>query len=181
MLLLSVSVGAAAQQPVIEWASFPVERLAYEADEKAGRYSTTGAFDGVGMLYFSPPKDKIEYKGLRSIHIPYLGQEANDKFEFRAESFATTSVINLGDGEFAFEAIVQGPVPREVTGRLRIKITPSAVAATVVEFRMDEHSEVFDGVMTRYTLPASSASREMLKKYDEIFFGGNFVALAPSK
>lgn len=179
LLLLSSTAGAAAQRSDIDWASFAVERFAYEADEKTAKYGTTGTFDGVGMLYFSSTKQKIEYKGFRMIRMPYLGQQRDDKFELRAESFATTSIISLGNGEFAFEAVVQGPFTRTVTGRMRIKIAPSTIAATVVEFRMDEHGDVYEGVMTRYTLPASAAARAMLKKYDEIFLGGNFVALVP--
>jgi hypothetical protein len=183
LILMSLVMAplAAAERPEIEWASFPVERLAYQPDEKTAKYSTTGTFDGIGMLYFSPAKKKIEYKGLRSIRIPYLGQESNDRFELRAESFVTTSVISLGNGEFAFEAVVQGPFERTVTGRLRIKAAPPAFAATVVEFRMDELGDLYEGVMSRYTLPASDTALAMLKKYDEIFFGGNFVALAPPR
>lgn len=179
LVLLTIGAGAAAQRPDIAWASFAVERTAYEADEKTGRYASTGSFDGVGMLYFSPAKQKLEYKGFRAIRIPYPGQERDDKFEVRVESFATTSVINLGGGEFAFKAIAEGPFARAVTGRIRIKIAPSAIAATVTEFRMEEHGDMYDGVMTRYTLPMTTAGRAMLSKLDEIFFGGNFVALIP--
>jgi hypothetical protein len=179
LAFLFVSTEAAAQRPNIEWASFAVERAGYEADEKSRKYSTIGTFDGVGMLYFSPAKQKIEFKGFRAIRLPYLGQDRNDKFELRAESFATTSVISLGSGEFAFEATVEGPFPRTVTGRIRIKVAPSAVAATVVDFEMSEHGDVYEGIMTRYTLPTTTAGRAMLQKFDEVFFGGNFVALAP--
>lgn len=179
LLLAILPTVAIAQRRQIDWATFAVERQSFEADDESGKYATTGIFDGVGMLYFSPSKNKIEYKGFRAIRIPFLGQDSNDKFEIRAESFATTSVISVGDGAFAFEGVVDGPFERVVTGVLKIAIGDLGVAGTAIEFRMDEHGEIFEGVMTRYMLPSSPTAKAMLKRYDDVFWGGNFVALQP--
>jgi hypothetical protein len=131
------------------------------------------------MLYFAPVKSKVEFKGFRAIRLPFLGQEEDDKFELRAESFKTTSVVSVGDGEFIFEALVDGPFEHRVTGRLQVKIAPNGVTGRVVSFRMDEHGDAYAGIMTRYSLPRSAAAKAMLKRYDEVFFGGNMVALSP--
>jgi hypothetical protein len=180
LVLASFVIASAvqAQVPQVEWASFVVERRAYDVGEKTKKYLATGTFDGIGMLYFSPPKKTIQFKGFRVIRIPFLGQERNDKYELRAESFTATSVISVGDGEFAFEGHVDGPYERVVTGRLRIKIAAGGLTSRVVDFRMDEHGEAYSSVMTRYALAESAESKVMLKRFDEVFFGGNFVALA---
>lgn len=168
------------QTRTINWASFPVEREKF-IEAEPGRYAAVGTFDGVGMMYFSPTKKVTEFQGLRRIELPYLGQEADDKYEFRHESFTIVSVIPTGEREYAFQAINHGgPFARTVTGKVRFSLQLGWIgccAGIIEEFLMDEHGQTLKGVMNRYRLPRSTASKAMLKKYDEVFFGGNYVAL----
>ena len=159
------------QTRTINWASFPVEKERFFEGEP-DRYATVGRFDGVGMMYFSPTKKLVEFKGFRSIDVPYLGQEPDDKYEFRHESFTIGSVIPIAEREYAFQAVSDGPFARTVTGKIRF-----SVERRVEEFQMDEHGQMLKGVMNRYVLARSAAARAMLKKYDDVFFGGNYVAV----
>jgi hypothetical protein len=106
-----------------------------------------------------------------------MGQEADDKYEFRCESFTIESVILVGDGEYAFQAKRGGLFPRIVTGKIRFSLAKSGLFGTIEDFRMDEQGQTLKGIMNRYVLPKSAESKAMLQKYDEVFFGGNFVAL----
>ena len=75
----------------------------------------------------------------------------------------------MSDGTFA----------RTVTGKLHTPITGSGLAfrGTITEFRMDEHGQMIQGVMNRYSMAKSPAAGQMLSQYGAIYFGGNFVAL----
>jgi hypothetical protein len=41
---------------------------------------------------------------------------------------------------------------------------------------MDEHGQMLKGSMNKYTVPKSAVSKAMLKKYNAVCFGGNYVA-----
>ncbi len=129
------------------------------------------------MLYFSPSKRTIEIEGLKSISIPFLGQEPDDTYEFHHETFTLTSVIRIGDGEYAFQGTNDGPFSRMVTGRIRVTVSPTRVSGRVDEFLMEEHGQAVTGVMNTCRLAPSPAAQAMLKTYDEVFLGGNWVAL----
>jgi hypothetical protein len=161
----------------LDWAEFPVEMEKF-SEAEPGKYANVGTFSGVGNMYLSVSRKLIELKGLRVIEIPFLGQEIDDKYEFRFESFTIESVIPTGAGEYAFQAINNGRFARKITGKIRL-VPPQGlgVSTRVEEFLMEEHGQAIEGVMNRYVLPRSVASKAMLKKYDEVFFGGNFVAL----
>ena len=146
-------------------------------EEVPENYGAAGFFAGIGTIYFSPNKKIIQFKGLRTIEIPYMGQEPDDKYELRFESFAITSIIPINEFEFTFYATQNGPFHRTVTGKIRFSISKSGLYGSIKDFEMDEHGQYLKGVMNRYHLPKSEASRAMFKKYEEIFFGGNFVAL----
>ena len=130
-------------------------------------------------MYVSAENRIISFKGLRRIHLPYLRQQADDKYEFRFEQFTLESIIRIGPREYAFQGVNQGPFDRTVTGRVRF--SDERLGATVQEFTMEEHGQELSGVMTRYTLPKSKKATAMLKRYDEVFFGGNWVAVEPSR
>ena len=162
----------------LDWANFPVEMERFvESEPGSGQYATAGTFNGVGSMYLSATKKVIDFKGLRIIELGYLGQEPDDKYEFRHESFTIGSLIAVGGGEYAFQATNDGPLDRTVTGKIRIAVGSSRINGTVQEFQMEEHGQVLKGVMNRYVLPRTPAGLTMLKKYDEIFFGGNFAAM----
>ena len=64
-----------------------------------------------------------------------------------------------------------------VTGRIRVTVSPSGVSGRVDEFLMEEHGQSIKGVMNRYRLAQSPAAQAMRKTYNEVFLGGNVVAL----
>ena len=73
--------------PLLVARGFSVEREAFPRTDVDGReYSSTGTFDGIGKLYFSPSKRTIEIEGLKNISIPFFGQEPDDKYEFHHEA-----------------------------------------------------------------------------------------------
>ena len=148
ILLVSLALLPAvlSAQGTIMWASFPVEREAFmstEADPR--RYRSAGTFDGIGLLYFSPERRTIKIEGLKKISIPFLGQEPDDKYEFHHETFTLTSVIRIGDGEYAFQGTNDGPFSRMVTDRIRVTVSPSGVSGRVDEFLMEEHGQSIKG------------------------------------
>jgi len=164
--------------PDFMWATVTVEMTAF-FEQTPGEYGTSGKFDGVGMMYLSPEQKSLIFKGLRKISIRYLAQEPDDEYEFYQESFSLRSIIRTADGEYALEATSENAFGRTVTGKIRYSIVGSGLgrSGAVTEFRLDEHGQVMKGVMNRYALARSPEALAMLKKYDAIFFGGNYVAL----
>ena len=68
MLLLVVLHLIAPQSgpPTFIWASITVERTAF-FEQTPGEYGAAGKFDGVGMMYISPERKSLIFKGLRKI------------------------------------------------------------------------------------------------------------------
>ncbi len=178
-LLVILSLGAVqgpTRIPAVDWATVAVEREAF-GEGQPGQYATVGKFDGIGMLYLSVTKRLLEFKGLRRISVPYLGQQPENAYEIHHETFAISSIIRVSDNEYAFEGVSDGPFRRSVTGKLRYSVARSGLGGTVEEFQLDEHGQVIKGIMNRYSIAKSAQGVAMLKKYAEVFLGGNFVAL----
>jgi hypothetical protein len=161
--------------PRLDWASFAVERTAF-LEAEPGRYGRAGKFDGIGMMYFSVPRMAIEFKGIKRIELAHLGQEANDKYEFASESFTIWSIKPTRQGEYVFEAVRDGAFARTANGTIRFAIPRSGVSGSIEYFHLEEHGQQIQGAMNQYTLPTLPIARDLLKKFDEIFFGG-YVAL----
>ena len=176
LLLFVVASEAFGQDATIDWACFPVECEAF-FEETLGNYATFGAFDGIGMMYFSPGKKVIEFKGLRMIEFPYMGQESDDKYELKFELFAITAIKSIGKYEYTFQATNGGPFPRTATGKIRFSLTKSGLFGHVEDFQMDEHGQTLRGVMNRYYLPKTTLAKALFKKHEDVFFGGYYVAL----
>lgn len=179
LLVLSAGSVALGQGLTIDWASFSVEREAF-FEATPGKYGTAGTCDGIGLMYFSPTKKLIEFKGLCAIEIPHMGQEADDKHELKFESFTITAMVPTGRTEYAFQARSTGPFSRTITGKIRFAFTKSGVGR-VESFQMAEHGQTIKGVMNRYHLPKSMDAKAMFRKYENIFFGGNYVSLGLAK
>ncbi|MGE4545399.1 MAG: hypothetical protein AB7D06_14955 [Pedobacter sp.] len=179
IILLTSTHGAFAQKVAIDYARFPVEMEAF-FEEEPGYYSTNGEFAGIGMLYFSLSKETIEFRGFRAIGFPYQGQEADDKYEICFETFIIESLIPVEDLEYAFQAR-SNRSRRNVSGKIKVSPKQSGLHGTLEAFHMEEHGERLQGVMNRYSLPKSDASKIMLDKYGEVFLGSKYVALDFSK
>jgi hypothetical protein len=180
LLVLVVTSPAIGRDPAIDWASFRVEREAvFEASP--GTYGTAGSFGGIGLMYFSPSKKLIEFKGLRTIEIPHMGQEADDKYELKSESFVITAMSQISKFEYAFQARNAGPFSRMATGKIRFSVAKSGLVGQIEDFQMEEHGQTIRGVMNRYYLPRSEIAKAMFTKHDDIFFGGGYVALEFAK
>jgi hypothetical protein len=167
----------AARLPGLDWASLPVEREEFFEQGTTREYATTGRFGGIGMMYLSASRKVLIYNGLRRIGVPHLGQERDDLFEFKQESYTIRSLIRTDNGEYAFEAVNDGPFDRTVTGKVRYSLSKSGLFGLVDEFQMEEHGQTIKGMMNRYSLPKSAEAQRMLSKYTEVFFGGHYVAL----
>jgi hypothetical protein len=176
ILIFAISSTAFGKKATIDWASFPIEIEAF-SETVPGNYGAAGFFAGIGMIYFSPNKKIIQFKGLRKIEIPYMGQEPDDKYELRFESFAITSIIPINEFEFTFYATKNSPFHRTLTGKIIFSISKSGLYGSIKDFEMDEHGGKLQGVMNRYYLPKSESCKSMFKKYEEVFFGGNYLAL----
>ena len=61
MYVLGASFVAFAKPSTFAWASFPVEREAL-VEVEPRKYGTVGTFNGVGMMYISAERSKIEFK-----------------------------------------------------------------------------------------------------------------------
>jgi hypothetical protein len=166
--------------PAVDWATVTVEREAF-MEGPPGQYTTAGIFDGVGMVYFSVTRRVIQFKGFRRITLPHLGQQQGQNFEICIESFTIQSLIRSGNTEYAFEAVSDGPFGRSVTGKLTFAIAKSGLVGTVSDFRLEEHGQIIKGIMNRYSIAKSRPAQDMLRKYSEIFLGGNYVALDPAR
>ncbi len=175
IILLTFSHGAFAQKVAIDYARFPVEMTAFFEGEP-GHYGTDGEFAGIGMLYFTLSKGMIEFRGFRAIGFPYQGQEADDKYEIHFETFVIESLIPVGDLEYAFQARSNKSL-RTVSGKIKVSLRQSKLNGKLDGFHMEEHGERLRGVMNRYSLPKSEASKIMFGKYNEVFWGNNYVAL----
>jgi hypothetical protein len=175
LVLVATSL-AFGKDPAIDWATFRVEREAF-FEASPGTYGTPGSFGGIGLMYFSPSKKLIEFQGLRTIEMPHIGQEADDKYELKFESFVITAMSQLSKFEYAFQAKNSGPFSRTATGKIRFSVAKSGLAGQIEDFQMEEHGQTLRGVMNRYCLPKSEIAKSMFKKYDDIFFGGSYVAL----
>ena len=46
---------------------------------------------------------------------------------------------------------------------------------------MEEHGHTVRGVINRYYLPKSELAKAIFKKHEDVFFGGNYVALEFAK
>jgi hypothetical protein len=180
VLVLVAASAVFGEDPTIDWASFRVEREAF-FEATPGTYGTAGTFGGIGLMYFSPGKKLIEFKGLRTIEIPYMGQEPDDKYELKFESFVITGMAPITTFEYAFQARNAGPFSRTVTGKIRFSVAKSGLVGQIENFQMEEHGQTISGVMNRYYLPRSEIARVMFNKHDDIFFGGNHVALEFAK
>lgn len=176
LFLFAVTSESFGQDATFNWASFPVEREIFSA-ATSGNYGTVGAFGGIGKIYFSPEKKVIVFSGMRTIEIPYLGQEPNDKYELKFESFTIVEMISIGKFEYAFFATNNGPFNRTVTGKIRFSIAKSGLFGIIEDFQMNEHGQTIKGVMNKYYLPKSEPAKAMLSKYEDIFFGGYYVVL----
>lgn len=176
LALLAQSGGTQAAPPGLDWATVVVEREAFFED-KPGEYGTTPRFDGVGMLYISATRKSILFRGLRRISTPHLGQPRGAEYEFHQEAFTLKSIVADGSG-WTFEAVNDGPSARRVTGVLRYSASKTAGVGTVSEFKLEEHGQTIKGVLNRYVLAKSSSATSLLRKFDNVFFGGNVVALA---
>ncbi|MDZ4183824.1 MAG: hypothetical protein U1D97_02455 [Desulfuromonadales bacterium] len=179
-LVLAATSSVFGKDPGIDWASFRVEREAF-FEASPGTYGTAGNFAGIGLMYFSPSKKLIEFKGLRTIEIPHMGQEADDKYELKFESFVITSMSTIGKFEYAFQARNAGPFSRMATGKIRFSVAKSGLVGQIEDFQMEEHGQTTQGVMNTYYLPRSEIAKAMFKKHDDIFFGGSYVALEFAK
>lgn len=175
LVLLSASA-AFGQGFTIDWASVSVERESFFEDAP-GKFGTAGTFSGIGLMYFSPTNKLIEFKGLHAIEIPHIGQESDDKYELKYESFTITAMIPTGDTEYAFQATSTGAFPRTIRGRIRFSLAKSGLVGHVEDFQMEELGKTLEGVMNRYSLPKSEDAKAMFKKHEDIFFGGNYLAL----
>src|SRR5262245_61810466 len=173
LALITQSGGTQAQPPALDWATIAVEREAFFED-KPGEYGTTPKFDGVGLLYISASRKSILFRGLRRIATPHLGQPRNAEFEFHQESFTLKSFVAEADG-WTFEAVNDGPSARRVTGVLRYTPSKTAGVGTVIECKLEEHGQTIKGVLNRYVIAKSSAATSLLRKLDNVFFGGNVV------
>jgi hypothetical protein len=177
MTLPPVQTPAAAQ--ALE-ATLAVEREAFFED-KPGEYGTKGQFDGVGMLYVSTSRKSVVFRGLRKIAERRPGQQKNDEFEFSQDSFTIQSGSISAPGEYTFTAVNDGPSHRSVTGTLKFTATGNGTVGSATEFRLEEQGQTIKGVMTRYTLAKSTAAASMMRKLDNVFFGGNVVVLSEAK
>jgi hypothetical protein len=162
--------------PAVDWITVAAEREAF-LEGQPGQYATTGTFDGIGMIYLSVSKRIIEFKGFRRITLPHLGQQPGNAYEVHSESFTIRSLIRVADTEYAFQGVSDGPFGRTVTGKVRYSVTTSGLVGTVEEFLLEEHGQQIKGVMNRYSMARSAPALEMLKRYAEVFLGGNYVAL----
>ena len=160
--------------PALDWATIAVERQAFFED-KPGEYGTAGRFDGVGMVYVSPSRNSILFRGLRRIAQAHVGQSRDAQYEFHQESFKITTVQPDGQG-WSFEGANDGPSGRKMTGVLRYSPTKTAGIGTITEFRLEEHGQQIKGVLNRYSLAKSSAATSLLRRFDVVFFGGNVVS-----
>ena len=176
LLFFAVPSESFGQDTTVDWASFPVECEMFFKSTPSN-YSTDGVFGGIGMMYFSASKKVIKFKGIRTIEMPHIGQKPDDKYEFKSESFAITAMIPIDKLEYFFEATNTGPFARIVTGTIRFSLSKSGLSGHLEDFQMAEHGQTLRGVMNRYYLPKSEFAKTMLKKYDDVFFGGNYVAL----
>jgi hypothetical protein len=129
------------------------------------------------MLYLSASRKLVELKGFRRATLPYLGQQPNQSYEIYHETFTIESLIRVDAGEYAFQGVNNGPFNRAVTGKVRYSVAASGLVGSVDELQLAEHGQVFKGVMNRYVIARSVEAIALLKKHDDVFFGGNYVAL----
>jgi hypothetical protein len=167
---------ASGQRPAIDWLTVAVEREAF-TEASPGQYAARGDFDGVAVLYLSATKKILELKGLRRATLPHLGQQPNQLYEIYHETFKIESLILIGDGEYAFQGVNNGPFDRTITGKVRYSVAASGLVGSVDEFQLAEQGQVIKGVMNRYAMARSTQATTMLKKHDDVFFGGNYVVL----
>ena len=165
------------QRLVLNYATFPTEITAFNAEGAGGRYERTGESHGVAETYFSASRGEIRFTGLRRITLKHIGQKPDDKFELFRESFIIEKLIRVTEGEYAFEAVNEGTYPRRATGTLKFKLGPSGVNGTVEGFTLEERGLTIEGVMNRYSLPTSKAATDLLAKHAAIFWGGGIVTL----
>ena len=130
------------------------------------------------MLYLSATNRVVELKGLRRATMPHLGQQPNHIYEIYHETFTIDSLIRVGDGEYAFQGVNNGPFNRAITGKVRYSVAASGLVGVVDELQLAEHGQAIKGIMNRYVMASSSQATALLKKHDDVFLGGNFVALA---
>jgi hypothetical protein len=129
------------------------------------------------MLYLSATRNLLWLKGLRGATMPHIGQQPNQVYEVYHETFTIESVIPVSDGEYAFQGVNDGPFNRTITGKVKYSVARSGLAASVDDLQLAEYGQTIKGVMNRYTLASSTQAVALLKKHDDVFFGGNFVAL----
>lgn len=178
--LLTTQSGAAPAQPAtLDWATVAVEREAFFED-KPGEYGTTPKFDGVGMLYISASRKSVLFRGLRRIATPHLGQPRGAEYEFHQESFTVKSIVAEADG-WTLEGVNDGLSARRMTATLRYAPSKTAGVGTVVECKLEEHGQTIKGVLNRYVVAKSSAATSLLRKLDNVFFGGNVVSYDTGK
>ncbi len=175
-LFLFAGVQVSSRLPAVDWITVTVEREAF-MESPSGQYATNGAFDGIGMIYMSVSKRVIEFKGFRRITLPHLGQRSGNVYEIYNEAFTIQSLIRVADTDYAFEGVSNGPFGRSVTGKLRYSITKSGLVGVVEDFQLQEHGQLIKGVMNRYSVAKSVSALDMLKKYADVFLGGNYMAL----
>lgn len=176
---LAAVVHAQASSPALDWATVAVERQAF-FEEKPGEYGITPKFDGVGMLYISAARKSVLFRGLRRIATPHPGQARSAEYEFHQETFTLKSITPDGTG-WTFEGVNDGPSARSVTGLLRYTPSKTDGVGAVAEFKLDELGQTIKGVLNRYVMAKSPAATSLLRKFDNVFFGGNVVSFTTNK
>jgi hypothetical protein len=181
-LIVGLLAAPAWTEPLtLDWATFAVEREHFREEADSGRYGEEGEFAGVGLMYVSPGRTTLKFEGLSRIELLHLGQGPATKYEFRFETFQIKSFFSIGPGEYAFEAIREGPFARRLTGTLSISTPKGAMpTARVDTFVAEEHGTTLEGIMNRFSLASSAEAKALLQKYDDVFFGG-YAAFEPEE
>jgi hypothetical protein len=116
-------------------------------------------------------------KGLRGATMPSIGQQRNQLYEIYHETFTSQVSHPCQRRRVCFQGVNDGPYNRAITGKVRYSIAPSGFGDRSTSCSFLKHGQTIKGIMNRYSIARSNQAVAIAQKHDDVFFGGNFVAL----
>lgn len=157
------------------WATFPVEKYEYMANEKTRKYKENDQLTTIGHFYISLERKKIIFQGLKLKDKSKDPLGSNSKFEIINEEFDLRKIIKLKNENYTFEGIRTGYFNRLISGKIELKL--NRLTGEVTNFNMNEFGQVYDGVMNRYVILSSEKGKKLLQIFKSIDFGNYYAAM----
>ena len=157
------------------WATFPVEKYEYMANEKTKNYKENGQLMAVGSFYISLEKRKVIFNGLILKDKSSDPFNSNSKFKIINEEFELKKIIKLDNQSYSFEGIRQGYFKRKISGKIKLKL--NGLSGEVTNFIMNEFGQMYSGVMNRYVILSTKNGKRLLERFQSIDFGNYYAAM----